>query len=345
MLPFRIAAPWACILTSSIHSAPFTRATRAHLPRLRLLLQQRQPQRRCLASQPPPSAGTTAGKASGPELQKQARAAAQNPKQYEIPERLIIYHAGTGRTTFLAMLKLTSLFVGAFFCLVAVPGYVKADKPWGETAGVALCGILPFAFVAYTTAPFVTHIHVHLPPAARPSRATLARFVAAMPASTRLTLTTMSAIAKPRYSDVRVGDLLRPGVSRPSFASPSPPPPPSSSSATAARTQQQQQQQQQHSTTRRRTPSTRFGIVNYVRDAAEENAARKWYELRAVDAFYVQESTTAANGGGSGSAASAAGPRRKPGAAASGRRGRAVVETWIWDAVRDKIAKRAAKEV
>ena len=56
----------------------------------------------------------------------------------EIPERLIIYHAGTGRTTFLAMLKLTSIFIGAFFTFVVVPGYVKSDKPWPETAGGAL---------------------------------------------------------------------------------------------------------------------------------------------------------------------------------------------------------------
>lgn len=55
----------------------------------------------------------------------------------EIPERLIIYHAGTGRTTFLAMLKLTSIFIGAFFTFVVVPGYVKSDKPWPETAGGA----------------------------------------------------------------------------------------------------------------------------------------------------------------------------------------------------------------
>ncbi len=52
----------------------------------------------------------------------------------EIPERLLIYHAGTGRTTFLAMLKVTTLFIGAFFCCVAVPSYIKADKPIEETA-------------------------------------------------------------------------------------------------------------------------------------------------------------------------------------------------------------------
>ncbi|UNI23150.1 hypothetical protein JDV02_008985 [Purpureocillium takamizusanense] len=206
---------------------------------------------------------------------------------------------------------------------------------------VALCGILPFAFVAYTTAPFVTHVHIHLPPAARHSRATLARFVAAMPASTRLTLTTMSAIAKPRYSDVRAGDLMRPAAASGPLSSP-----PSSAAGPTTHQQQQTQQpqQQKKQQQRARRPGTRFGIVNYVRDAAEENAARKWYELRAVDAFYVQESSSR-------SSAAATGPRRKRGEAAAtvmaspGRRGRAVVETWIWDAVRDKIALRAAKEV
>lgn len=52
----------------------------------------------------------------------------------EIPERLIIYHAGTGRITFLAMLKLTSLLLGAFFTFLVVPSYVKAEKPMAEIA-------------------------------------------------------------------------------------------------------------------------------------------------------------------------------------------------------------------
>lgn len=62
-------------------------------------------------------------------------ASAHRRRLAEIPERVIIYHAGTGRTTFLAMLKLTSLFIGAFFCFIAVPTYIKADKPPEETAG------------------------------------------------------------------------------------------------------------------------------------------------------------------------------------------------------------------
>ncbi|KAG5927748.1 hypothetical protein E4U42_001835 [Claviceps africana] len=142
------------------------------------------------------------------ERRRRAKEAASGgEKRLEIPERLIIYHAGMGRVAFLAMVKLTSLLLGAFFGLLVVPSYVMAEKPVAQTAAVAAAGMVPILFIAYTTAPFVTHIHVHLPPGARTSRAVLERFVGAMPASSRLTFTTMSLIAKPRYSSVAVGDL------------------------------------------------------------------------------------------------------------------------------------------
>lgn len=142
------------------------------------------------------------------ELKRQARVASKGQqKEYELPERLIIYHAGTGRTTFLAMIKITTLFVGAFFCLIVAPGYIKAEKSELEIAGVILCGIVPILFVTYITSPFVTHIHIHLPPYARTSRTILDRFVKTLPPSTPLTMTTMSAISKPRYSSLPAGDL------------------------------------------------------------------------------------------------------------------------------------------
>lgn len=53
----------------------------------------------------------------------------------EVAERLLIYHAGTGRITFLAMVKVATLFLGAFFTFIVVPGYVKAEKPEWETVG------------------------------------------------------------------------------------------------------------------------------------------------------------------------------------------------------------------
>ncbi|KAK2676476.1 hypothetical protein RAB80_008662 [Fusarium oxysporum f. sp. vasinfectum] len=121
------------------------------------------------------------------ELKRQARASSKDGKEFELPEKLIIYHAGTGRITFMAMLKITTLFLGAFFCCVVAPSYIKAEKPELLTAGVVLCGIIPVIFVTYITSPF--------------------RFIKNLPPTTPLTLTTMSAISKPRYSSMHAGDL------------------------------------------------------------------------------------------------------------------------------------------
>ncbi|KPM45966.1 hypothetical protein AK830_g670 [Neonectria ditissima] len=231
---------------------------------------QQQP-RRCYALQVPKKPSRVED-----ELKRQARAAAKSGSGHAIPERLIIYHAGTGRTTFLAMVKVTTLFLGAFFCFVVAPGYVKAEKPVWETAGIALCGIIPIFFVAAVTSPFVTHIHIHLPAYARTSQPILERFVRTLPPTTQLTLTTMSAIAKPRYSSLQAGDLAP--VRR------------------------------------------RFGLVNYVRDTAAENARRSWYMFRAVGKFHIQEK----------------GPVRR----VRYETKKDKVDRWIWDAVKERIDKR-----
>ncbi|QPC63537.1 hypothetical protein HYE67_005768 [Fusarium culmorum] len=166
---------------------------------------QDQAQLRCYAAKP--TAAPTKSTKIEDELKRQARAVAKGGKEFELPEKLIIYHGGTGRITFMAMLKITTLFLGAFFCFIVAPSYVKAEKPEWVTASIVLCGIVPIFFVAYITSPFVTHIHIHIPPYARTSRALLERFVKALPPSTPLTLTTMSAISKPRYSSIQAGDL------------------------------------------------------------------------------------------------------------------------------------------
>ncbi len=51
------------------------------------------------------------------------------------PERLIIYHAGTGKTTFLACLKVTTLFLFGFFDMIMTPAYFAAGEPLVKTAG------------------------------------------------------------------------------------------------------------------------------------------------------------------------------------------------------------------
>ncbi|KFA76482.1 hypothetical protein S40288_06488 [Stachybotrys chartarum IBT 40288] len=203
-------------------------------------------QTRCYAQ--PSTQATKAARLADERLKRPS----ENQKGLPVAERLLIFHAGTGRITFLAMVKVTTLFVGVFFCFILVPAYIKNEKPAWETAGpnsspVAFAGLIPALFVTYTTAPFVTHVHIHLPTYARTSPAHLERFVRALPDSTPLTVTTMSVIGKPRYSSLQVGDL---------------------------------------------TPARkRFGLVNFVRDAAvaQENARRRWYMFPAVRRFYVQE--------------------------------------------------------
>src|SRR5688572_24054038 len=135
--------------------------------------------------------------------------------------------------------------------------------------------------IGYTTSPFVTHMHMHLPTAARASRQALERFVLTLPPTTPLTITTMNFIGKPRYSKLQAGHLL--------------------------------------------PERSRLGLVNYVRDHTDQEAAsRKWYNLRAVNKFYVQDDA----------ALKTAKKMRK------GKK--SPVEWWIWDAVRERIAKRAA---
>lgn len=123
---------------------------------------------------------------------------------------MLIFHAGTARTTFLALIKVTSLLLGAFFIGIVTPTYVRSDKPLSDTAQVIFCGLMPPLFVAFITAPFVTHAHVYLPAQARGSRAHLERFIRSggISPSTSISLTTMSFIAKPRTTTIHAGDLV-----------------------------------------------------------------------------------------------------------------------------------------
>ena len=72
---------------------------------------------------------------------------------------------------------------------------------------MALCGLIPFCFIAYATSPFVSFVHVHLPAYARYSKEILARFAKSPPTSTPIEITTISAIGKPRVSSMVLSDL------------------------------------------------------------------------------------------------------------------------------------------
>ncbi|RQM08827.1 hypothetical protein DH86_00002964 [Scytalidium sp. 3C] len=125
------------------------------------------------------------------------------------PERLLVYHAGTGRTVFIGCLKVTTIFVFSFFGLVVAPThfYSEVEEPLWVPAAVTVSGIIPMLFVAYTSSPFVTYIHLRLPQFARYSRDMLMRYSKNLPKDAGIDITTMNFIGKPRMNKMKVGEL------------------------------------------------------------------------------------------------------------------------------------------
>ncbi|KAK3945438.1 hypothetical protein QBC46DRAFT_372236 [Diplogelasinospora grovesii] len=164
--------------------------------------------RRHASSSPQPSSTGSAG----PKTSSSQQAGAGKTGQLAYPEKLVIFHAGTGKITFLACLKLTTLFSVVFFTAIVAPSYVQSDDELAllKTAGVVACGIVPALFVAWSTGPFVTTIRLHLPPFARVSEEALRRFGRThQTASTGSTLdiVTLSLIGRPRMVSVPLADL------------------------------------------------------------------------------------------------------------------------------------------
>ncbi|KAI0810392.1 hypothetical protein GGR55DRAFT_137582 [Xylaria sp. FL0064] len=141
---------------------------------------------------------TTSTKTAGPEA----------TQRNLLRPRYCVYHAGTFKIIFLAWMKLSTLFIFAFFSFIVTPAYYEKEGLSPTVARTALCAIAPLVFVAYITSPFVSFIHVRLPPFARQSAAMVQRYLANIPMDAELEITTMSFIAKPRTSVVKLSELV-----------------------------------------------------------------------------------------------------------------------------------------
>lgn len=129
---------------------------------------------------------------------QQAAAAApksfvQKPdKKPAFPERLLIYNAGTGKTTWIAFSKLSTVVFFAFGCLVIAPRlHAHPEAPWWAAPATILLTPLPLLLTATLTSPFVNSIYLHLPAYARSSRSLLVRFAANPPPDTLLDIRTV----------------------------------------------------------------------------------------------------------------------------------------------------------
>ncbi|KAL8393308.1 hypothetical protein RB595_003188 [Gaeumannomyces hyphopodioides] len=163
-------------------------------------------------SPPPPTTPSPARPGLGSPQPGEGPPPRPPQQRLPIPARLLIYHGSTARITFLACLRLGTLFICVFFCLAVTPAYLRESGGDSEAllkAGAALLsGLVPFVFVYLSTAPFVAFIHLPLPPFARQSKELLKRFAASVPDTTSLEITTISLIGKPRVTRVPVASMV-----------------------------------------------------------------------------------------------------------------------------------------
>lgn len=124
------------------------------------------------------------------------------------PTRLLVYHSGTPRTVFIGCLKVTTIFLAAFFTLIVAPTQLSApDLPYFRFTSTLLTGLAPLAFVSFTTAPFVSYIHLRLPNYARMSKEMLTRYLRTLPKNGEMDVTTITLIGRPRVQRYELGDL------------------------------------------------------------------------------------------------------------------------------------------
>ncbi|KAI8296581.1 hypothetical protein K4K59_004010 [Colletotrichum sp. SAR11_240] len=77
------------------------------------------------SSAPPPRSHGSGTAATTPTASKPATSPGSTPQL--LPERLLVYQAGTGRIGFVAGLKITTIFVAAVFALVWEPAMLRSD--------------------------------------------------------------------------------------------------------------------------------------------------------------------------------------------------------------------------
>ncbi|OMP81651.1 hypothetical protein BK809_0002644, partial [Diplodia seriata] len=124
------------------------------------------------------------------------------------PERLLIYNAGTGKTTWIAFTKLGTVVFFAFGCLVIAPRlHAHPDSPWWAAPAAILLTPLPLIITAALTSPFVNSIYLHLPHYARQSRPLLHRFAAAPPPDSLLDIRTVRLNGFWKTTGTTVGEL------------------------------------------------------------------------------------------------------------------------------------------
>ncbi|KAI9729567.1 MAG: hypothetical protein M1834_006763 [Cirrosporium novae-zelandiae] len=124
------------------------------------------------------------------------------------PDKLLVYHGKVGKTVFIGVLKMGTMFFFIGTCVVIAPALSKdPDMPWWATPLAVLLGTVPMLAVGYATAPFVTFAHLHLPPHVRRSWERIVIYSKRLPPDAKLTISTMRFSTFSRTTQINVSDL------------------------------------------------------------------------------------------------------------------------------------------
>ncbi|KAB8336846.1 hypothetical protein FH972_021154 [Carpinus fangiana] len=153
------------------------------------------------------SAATIAKETSIPNAKESPAPLSRTTEKLVYPERLLIFHAGTGRTIFLSCTKLSGIFLVIFTGLFIAPAYYFSPLEPTYLAFVYMAGsCIPLALMTFTAAPFVTYVHLAVPAWARHSAARLQRYAQNLPSTAELDVTSLKWIW-PRVTRLNASEL------------------------------------------------------------------------------------------------------------------------------------------
>ncbi|CAI7669182.1 unnamed protein product [Penicillium manginii] len=124
------------------------------------------------------------------------------------PERILVYYGGTGRSMFLGMLRVTTIFLFGAACFIVAPACWADESQQWMTPLVIIGGAIPMLSFAYVSAPYVNFVHLALPAFARKSREMAVHYAKDLPPNAILYMNTMRWNTIPRQTTVRLGDLI-----------------------------------------------------------------------------------------------------------------------------------------
>ncbi|CAI6336048.1 unnamed protein product [Periconia digitata] len=146
-------------------------------------------------------------------LRRTFATAARNSKERKYPTELLIYDAGDTRTTYVAFWKAVVLLqFGTCFVFITPLLYRNPNQPneyirTAQAAAVTVLSAVPCALLSFLTAPYVSQVHMQIPPNATHSLTALRAFARNPPLTTRIRFLTLRIFPIGKFTSCTLGEM------------------------------------------------------------------------------------------------------------------------------------------